>query len=57
LQSLTRRLSALDDLQDMGVVVRLNSLVTDIQSSGITISEEFLAAKILSGLLVCVALM
>jgi NADH dehydrogenase len=29
----------------MGVVVRLNSLVTDIQSGGITIGEEFLVAK------------
>jgi len=36
---------ALHDLQDMGVVVRLNSLVTNIQSRGITIGEEFLAAK------------
>lgn len=36
---------ALHDLQKMGVVVRLNSLVTNIQTGGITIGEEFLAAE------------
>ncbi|MCK5825835.1 MAG: NAD(P)/FAD-dependent oxidoreductase [Desulfuromusa sp.] len=36
---------ALQDLQQMGVEVRLNSLVTHIQSGGITIGTEFLDAE------------
>ncbi|MCF6266374.1 MAG: NAD(P)/FAD-dependent oxidoreductase [Desulfuromusa sp.] len=36
---------ALQDLQQMGVEVRLNSLVTDIQSGGLTIGTEFLTAE------------